>query len=446
MKRTFPEGLDVEVFSKEALNKVYCLAKDKEDLEHVTFYIRKHQDLFNCYNLESPDEFMYPEIKLTLDTQNDFLFIKSIFEFLYPSKEFFSTRDLLKFLNNKYKAIFRVDGSSKLGMGDVFSMLNLAEELKYFNILFIVKYDMAVNKLKEFGYNVEKIPENISLEEEFEIIKEINDKFKADIIITELFKENYQEYYERLSKISKTLIIDLFGDIEVYADILLNWDLLVEDPRYIKKNKNTIYCVGPEYTLLKGKIGKCYNMNKLIKNKVENVLITMGGADPRNLTPRIINALSDFNDIKFNVVIGPAFTNRNEINETLENSDLNYSLVENMNDLSEIMYDSDLVICAGGLTSFELCAIGTPFIGISNIGWEDNRLRRMEEKGICKYSGGLEEFDEKRLHNIFKDLINNKKERENMSLNGKKLLDGKGANKTAKIIMGIIINGNKTNN
>jgi len=446
IKRTFPKGLDVEVFSKEALNKVYELATEKYDLEHVTSYIMKHQELFNCYNLEATGEFNHPGIKLTVDTQKDFLFVKFIFESLYSKDKLFNIKDILNLLKNRSRIIFRVDGGNQLGMGDIFSMLNLAAELSDFEMLFISKYEEGINKIKEIGYDVKMIPEGISLEGEIEIIKKINENFCGDMIIIELFKKDYQEYYRKLSSITKTLVVDLFGGIEVYSDILLNWNLLSDNIHYIEKNENTIYCLDPGYTLLRKEIGKYHDLNKSIGDLVKNVLITVGGADPRNLTPKIINALKNFNDIKFNIVLGSAFRNKDEVFGVLIDSDLNYSLIKDLNDISSLIYCADLVICAGGLTSFEVSAIGTPFIGISNIEWEADRLKRMEDKGICKYLGNWKDFDEKKLHNLFKDLVNNKMMRENMSINGKKLLDGKGSSRVANIIRGVIKNGNKTNN
>ena len=47
-----------------------------------------------------------------------------------------------------YKAIFRVDGSYELGMGDIVSCINLALELKDFDILFLSKYDEGIDKIK----------------------------------------------------------------------------------------------------------------------------------------------------------------------------------------------------------------------------------------------------------------------------------------------------------
>src|SRR3989344_1675033 len=144
----------------------------------------------------------------------------------------------------KNKILFRVDGSYHLGMGDIISMINLAEKLDDFEILeilFVSKYMEGIKKINEFGYKVEKIPEDINLKEEIGIIKKINEKFKSNVIIVELIRNDYQEYCRGLSKINKTLIIDFFGNKKIYSELLINWDILSKNRKYIKKNKNTIY-------------------------------------------------------------------------------------------------------------------------------------------------------------------------------------------------------------
>ncbi len=339
--------------------------------------------------------------------------------------------------------LFRVDGNNSIGMGHIFSSINMAKKLENFEILFVSKYEEGISKIKEFNYKTKKIPEDISLEEEIKIIKEINKNFKIDIIIIDLLIKDYSKYCKEISKINKSLVIDYFGDIEVYSDILINFDILPENQNYIKKNRNTIYCLGPKYALLNEKVNKYHNLNKTIKDKITNVLITTGGSDPKDLTPRILDILKDFKEIKFNIVIGHAFKNKVEIKKGLDSRNINYKLIENSNNLSELMYNSDLAISTGGLTSLELSAIGTPFIGISSAVWESKRLKKMEEYGICKYIESFYGFKKENLYKIFKELINNK--REIMSSNGKRLLDGNGMDRIIERIRSVIKNGNKTN-
>jgi len=225
----------------------------------------------------------------------------------------------------------------------------------------------------------------------------------------------------------------------------VNWDVLPENRVYKKRNSSTTYLFGPKYVLLKENVSYYHSLTKNISNKVKKILIAIGGTDVRNLTPRIIDALKEFNELELNVVIGGAYKNREEILKSLKRNKLSYNLLENQNDLSKYIYEMDLAISAGGLSAFQLVAIGTPFLGIGAAIWETKRLRKMQELGICKFIGDFKNFKKEDLHESFRYLFNNKKEREKMSLNGKKLVDGKGIERVSKIVREVVKNGNLTN-
>ena len=52
-KRTFPKGLDIEVFNFAALERAYKEGKSDPEREHVTLYIREHPGMFRCVNVEN---------------------------------------------------------------------------------------------------------------------------------------------------------------------------------------------------------------------------------------------------------------------------------------------------------------------------------------------------------------------------------------------------------
>jgi len=79
---TFQRGFDVEVFSKEVLDKVYNKVCSKENIhkkeytpfrEHVTYYIYNHQDEFKVGYVKGEGKyFKNREINLSVDTEEDF--------------------------------------------------------------------------------------------------------------------------------------------------------------------------------------------------------------------------------------------------------------------------------------------------------------------------------------------------------------------------------------
>ena len=94
--RSYPRGMDTEIFSFQALKEAFLEAKTKPEREHVTPFIHRQPDRYNlasvCY---SQDQSQY---RWTVDTMEDFELIKKILEALYPSKNDFSMEDCLQLL------------------------------------------------------------------------------------------------------------------------------------------------------------------------------------------------------------------------------------------------------------------------------------------------------------------------------------------------------------
>lgn len=98
LKPTFPEGLDVEVISFNALERVWKESCKASDRLHVTKYMLEHPDRFRIYNFENP-EFL-SDIRLTLDTKEDLELVKSIYDALYPRQSYFSWKDVIDYLRS----------------------------------------------------------------------------------------------------------------------------------------------------------------------------------------------------------------------------------------------------------------------------------------------------------------------------------------------------------
>ncbi len=104
--RTFPRGLDVEVFSNKTLMEMSQRGIRKEDREHVTYYLRTHLEEFLTTNYAEPvDESRH---RWTVDTENDFLLIKKILETLFPIKPDFRMKDVLE-LFKKDPSLFAIN-------------------------------------------------------------------------------------------------------------------------------------------------------------------------------------------------------------------------------------------------------------------------------------------------------------------------------------------------
>jgi spore coat polysaccharide biosynthesis protein SpsF len=71
-KRTWPDGLDTEVFSRYWLDRADEEAVSAEDREHVTPWIRRHAT--RVANIELPVDWSW--VRLTLDTREDLRWLR----------------------------------------------------------------------------------------------------------------------------------------------------------------------------------------------------------------------------------------------------------------------------------------------------------------------------------------------------------------------------------
>ena len=98
--RSFPDGMDVQVFRLETLKKSAALTNDPLDHEHVTLHIRNHPELFPVVHLVAPPSLYWPELGLTMDEPTDFVLLEKIINKLEPEKPLFSCLEVIQLLVN----------------------------------------------------------------------------------------------------------------------------------------------------------------------------------------------------------------------------------------------------------------------------------------------------------------------------------------------------------
>ncbi len=101
IERSFPDGLDTEVFTWEALQTAWKKAHTKEQREHVTPYIYQHPEIFTLQHYQQANN--YSHFRWTVDTPKDFAFIKEVYTALYPHNPSFTTQDIMQWLQREDK-------------------------------------------------------------------------------------------------------------------------------------------------------------------------------------------------------------------------------------------------------------------------------------------------------------------------------------------------------
>lgn len=103
--RSYPDGMDVQVFKRETLERSAALTEDALDHEHVTLHIRNHPEIFPAVHVVAPPGLHWPELGLTLDEPGDYALLKHLIETLGPSNPLFGCGSVLSLLRANPKLL-----------------------------------------------------------------------------------------------------------------------------------------------------------------------------------------------------------------------------------------------------------------------------------------------------------------------------------------------------
>lgn len=149
--------------------------------------------------------------------------------------------------------------------------------------------------------------------------------------------------------------------------------------------------LGPAYALLKPEYAAVRASAVPRDGHIHRVAVFMGGSDPDNQTAKVLDALScdSFAGLTVDVIIGVNHPDAAGIAQRVARRP-STTLHSGLPTLTGIMRDADLMIGAGGSTTWERMALGLPAIVI---GIADNQLamnKALMEAGYIDYLGAMD--------------------------------------------------------
>lgn len=109
--RTFPHGLDCEIFSYKVLKEAYENAKEKFEFEHVTPYVYKtNKNKYKIGQLLLNKNKEYSKIRITLDTKEDYILLCEVYDNLYSNNKYFNCEDIIYLFEEK-KWLYLINNS-----------------------------------------------------------------------------------------------------------------------------------------------------------------------------------------------------------------------------------------------------------------------------------------------------------------------------------------------
>ena len=256
--------------------------------------------------------------------------------------------------------LFRVDSSSKIGLGHVMRCLVLAKQYKEDNVVFATQ-DLKGNanqKIIDESYKLIALNDG-SVDELIQRINELN----VDMVVFDHYGIN-DDFEKAVKDLSGVKILS-FDDVyeKHYCDILLNHNIYADAGKY--KGLVPDFCkirCGEKYTLVRDEFKKI-EIKKNLSNKGKLVVfVCLGGADANNISLPVLEILSDFD----NIIVNLATTSSNKNIEKLlgfskQYEDINICIDCNV---AELMSNSNFSIITPSVIVHEVMIVKLPFIAL----------------------------------------------------------------------------------
>lgn len=166
----------------------------------------------------------------------------------------------------------------------------------------------------------------------------------------------------------RLMVIDDLADRPHDCDLLLDQNLGRTEHHYDDLLKaGTQRLIGPHYALLRPEFAQWreYSLARRTQPKLEHLLITMGGVDQGNVTGQILGALKICElpqNLQITVVMGPKAPWLSQVQSLAVEMPWPTKVLVGVNNMAQLMANSDLAIGAAGSTSWERCCLGVPTI------------------------------------------------------------------------------------
>lgn len=224
----------------------------------------------------------------------------------------------------------------------------------------------------------------------------------------------------------KLAAIDDNGEIGAYVDdLVVNQNPHAAPEIYARRAPYTRLMLGTEYALLRREFTRWSGAARVFPPHPREILITLGAADPRNVTGRILAGLSPavLSSTRLSVVIGGSNPHADAIAADARRLPGCRLLHDPEADMPALMAAADLAICGGGSTMWEMAYMGTPFIPVVIADNQRLAVQAMTREGYPSIDAEVLERD---IVATVAD-SHDADRRQALSRIGRRLVDGQGA-------------------
>jgi spore coat polysaccharide biosynthesis predicted glycosyltransferase SpsG/CMP-N-acetylneuraminic acid synthetase len=334
------------------------------------------------------------------------------------------------------RVLFRVDGGGEMGMGHVYRSLAAAEALSKVSptadICFLMRADRpeGVQHVSRSGYQVRVLPGADASAVPVQAIRD----YSPNIVVNDLPYLD-DSYLRSLATVGASTVnfVDTLSDIEKPTDMAAIIIAALAEEQVDLED----YHAGPAFTILRESFQK---RSAEVSDRGRRVVLSFGGSDPQRLTLKALEALGPLHEsvpgLEITAVLGPAFGHGRDLEELQKRLAYEPRVLRHVEHMADVLVEADVVLCSGGMTVFEIAALGRPGVVLCQNAREEARMQKFAGEGSILHLGLGTRVEEDVIRETTERLLNDSKARRRMSEAGARLVDAHGAARVAEVIDG----------
>jgi UDP-2,4-diacetamido-2,4,6-trideoxy-beta-L-altropyranose hydrolase len=358
------------------------------------------------------------------------------------------------------RVAFRADASLNIGTGHVMRCLTLADFLrsKGADCEFICREHSGnlIDFIRKQGFVVHNMPVydetrghlshslwlGASQDQDANFCASLLAYFKPNWLVVDHYALDALWERALVSYCNHLMVIDDLADRPHACQMLIDqtFGRIADDYSSLIINDCLFLC-GSTFALLRPEFAKLrdYSLRRRLSQLPRQLLISMGGVDKDNVTSKVMSALilsHLSSECEITVVMGEGAPNLSEVIQKAESMPWLTKVLVGVNNMAQLMADSDLAIGSGGTTSWERCCLGLPSIILVLAENQTTVAQNLSRVGAAKIINIGEDITEI-LPCILSELIVSLPKLSFISNNASKLVDGLGTQSVIQNMLSI---------
>jgi len=339
------------------------------------------------------------------------------------------------------KLLFRTDASLKIGTGHVMRCLALAQAWQDAGghaVFAMAETTLPVTaRLKSEGVETTVLQAESEGRDSARCVIDIaRERGAAWVVVDGYHFDGEYEHEIKSSGLKLLWHADDGLNRPCKADFLLNQNFGATESLYPLREPYTQLLLGLRFALLRREFLAWSGLRREVSPEVGNIVVSMGGSDPDNLTGLVIDALKMIKMAGWQatVVAGGSNPHFERLQRQVAADDPRIRLEKSAN-LPELASHADLAIIAAGGTLWEMLYLSCPVLSFGRDSLQRRILDGLQSHGIVRHLGDPSGMEPGRVAAAIEELSLSPTERARMARLGRELVDGEGARRIADLLI-----------